>query len=148
MAVGKEVENFRLKDQHGNIFDLYKNLDKKILLIFYPKDSSTVCSKQLSNYQLNKTRFQDKNIRVIGINIDTTESHRQFCEEINIDFPLLSDENKMISRRFGALNLLRFNKRKLVLIDTDKKIVLEKEVSYFSYPSADEIIRSAELLKI
>ncbi len=146
--VGKEAENFQLKDQHGKVFDLYKNLDKKILLIFYPKDGTTVCSRQLSHYQLNESQFRNKNIRLIGINIDNSESHRKFCGEINIKFPLLSDENKTISRKFGALNLLGINKRKLVLIDTDKRIVLEKDASYFNYPLADEIIGITELLKI
>ena len=145
--VGHEVENFRLKDQHGNIFDLYENLDKKVLLIFYPKDNTAVCSSQLRNYQFHESKFQSKGIRLVGINIADSKSHKVFCEEINIDFQLLSDENKTISRRFGALNLLGSNKRKLVLIDTNKEIVLEEEVSYFSYPSADEIINRIEVLK-
>lgn len=146
--VGQFVENFQLKDQHENIFDLHHNLDKKVLLVFYPKDRTTVCSQQLKNYQFYQSKFQSKGIRVIGINVDNTYSHKVFCEEINVDFQLLSDENKTISRRFGALNLLGMNKRKLVLIDTNKRILLEEDASYFSYPSADDIISKIELLKI
>ena len=146
--VGQFVENFRLKDQHGNIFNLYENLDKKVLLIFYPKDSTTVCSGQLRDYQLNESKFQSKGIRLVGINIADKESHKVFCDEINIGFRLLSDENKTVSRRFGALNLFGLNKRKLVLIDTNKKIVQEEDFSYFSYPTADDIISKLELLKI
>ena len=49
--VGAIVENFSLKDQEGNTFNLYENLDESILLVFYPKDDSPVCTKQLTNYQ-------------------------------------------------------------------------------------------------
>lgn len=55
--VGQSVQNFILPDQNGNDFDLYKNLDKNILLVFYPKDNSPVCSRQLSDYYLNKKNF-------------------------------------------------------------------------------------------
>jgi thioredoxin-dependent peroxiredoxin len=134
------VENFILKDQNGNNFDLYKNLDKKVLLVFYPKDNSTVCSMQLLNYYKNKKTFDDYNITVAGINTGSGESHSSFCSSLGIDIPLLSDENKDISRRFNALNLLGMNKRRLVLIGTDKKILYEKSSIPVLYFNTDKII--------
>ena len=46
------VENFILKDQDKD-FNLYENLDRKVLLVFYPKDNTPVCNLQLTNYDLN-----------------------------------------------------------------------------------------------
>ena len=56
--VGNIVENFILKDQNGNDFNLYENLYRIILLVFYPKDNSPVCTRQLTNYNLNKAEFE------------------------------------------------------------------------------------------
>lgn len=146
--IGEKVENFRLKDQHGNYFDLYENLDKNILLIFYPKDNSRVCSEQLKNYHLQENLFLEKNIKVIGINIEAVDSHKKFCDKINIQIPLLFDEKKEISRKFKALNFLGFNKRKMVLIDTNGKIALEQDISYLNFPTGGEILSKIEKLKI
>lgn len=134
------VENFVLKDQDGNDFDLYENLDKKILLVFYPKDNSPVCSIQLSNYYENKKTFQDYNIKVVGINTGSGNSHTSFCNSLGIDMTLLCDETKEVSRRFKALNLLGINKRKLVLIGVDKKILFEKSSVSILYFTTDRII--------
>lgn len=137
---GDIVENFILKDQGGNDFNLYENLDKKVLLVFYPKDNSPVCSLQLSNYYENKKSFEDYNIKVVGINTGSTGSHASFCNSLGIDMTMLSDDTKEISRKFKALNLLGMNKRKLILIGQDKKILFEKSSVSVIYFKTDKII--------
>lgn len=148
MKIGDMVENFTLKDQNGNEFDLYKNLDKKILLVFYPKDNSPVCSMQLSEYQLNINDFDKNGIKVIGINTESVDSHLTFCNHRQINFPLLSDVDKKVSRSFDALTLLGLNKRKLVLIDTDKKIKYGQSVAAFRYPGSGYILEKLKKLQI
>jgi peroxiredoxin Q/BCP len=56
--VGDIAKNFSLKDQNGNVFELYNNLNKRILLVFYPKDDSPVCTLQLSNYKQYLNEFE------------------------------------------------------------------------------------------
>lgn len=146
--IGETAGNFILKDQYGKEFELYRNLDKNILLIFYPKDNSRVCSRQLHNYQENSRLFNDKNISPVGINIDNVDSHKKFCDEIGIEFPLLFDEDKSVSRNYGALNLFGINKRKLVLISSDRKIIFEENVSYLNYPAAEQLVGKFEYLNI
>lgn len=147
MLRGK-VENFILNNQNEDKFELYKNLDKYILLIFYPKDNSMVCSKQLTNYQLNIQKFLEAGIQPVGINVESVESHKSFCELKGIKFPLLSDNDKSISKKFDALNLLSLNKRKLVLIDSHKEIVYEKTTSILNYAETDKILRDLRSLNI
>lgn len=137
---GETADNFILKDQHGNEFELYGNLNERVLLIFYPRDNSRVCSRQLAHYQESIEQFRRNNIKLIGINIEDFESHRNFCENKGIKFPLLADGNKVISKAFGALNILGMNKRKLVLIGTDKKILFEENVSYLNFPLTEELL--------
>lgn len=146
--VNKIAPNFALPDQYGNEFELYKNSDKRILLIFYPKDNSPVCTKQLVNYQLNIDRFERENIRVIGINTDTIESHISFCNSEGLNFPLLSDENEEVSKKYKALNLLRLNKRKLVLVDFDKRIIFSRSVLPFYFLKVSQILKLVKSTKI
>ena len=138
--VGDIARNFSLKDQHGNEFELYKNLDKRILLVFYPKDDSPVCTKQLTNYEQYLTDFEKNNIKVVGINTAASDSHFSCCNKLRLNFPVLSDISKQISKNNKALNLLVMNKRKLVLIDTNKRIIFEKAILPFYYLKAGQIL--------
>ncbi|MBK7629658.1 MAG: redoxin domain-containing protein [Ignavibacteriales bacterium] len=126
MRVGDSVENFQLRDQLGNGFDLFQNLDNDVLLVFYPKDNTPVCTTQLVDYSLNKTEFETYGIKIIGVNIDGIDSHENFCRNNKIDFPVLSDIEKKVSKQFNSLNLFGQNKRKLVLIGKNKKVKFEK----------------------
>jgi thioredoxin-dependent peroxiredoxin len=147
-VVGDFVENFVLKDQDGNDFSLYENLDKKILLVFYPKNNTAVCNLQLNNYDMNYESFKKENIQIVGINIADAADHKSYCEQRGFKFPLLSDSDKKVSPRFDALNLLGQNKRKLVLIGTDKKVLYEKTVLSFLYLNSDQILKSLKELEI
>ncbi len=144
--VGEIAEDFTLKDQYGNIFNLYENLDENILLVFYPKDDSPVCSMQLSNYQKEHQLLKKSGIKVVGINNNSEESHKSFCNKLSLEFPLLSDKTKNVSRQFNALNIFGINKRKLVLINRNKKIEFEKTVLPNRYLSASIIIKLAKQL--
>ena len=86
--------------------------------------------------------------KVIGINIAGVSEHKSYCEQKGFKFPLLSDLDKTVSSRFDALNLLGQNKRKLVLIGTDKKVLYEKTVLSFLYMNSDQILKSLKELEI
>jgi len=139
-VVGDIAKNFSLKDQHGDEFELYKNLDKRILLVFYPRDDSPVCTLQLSNYEKYLNEFEKNNINVVGINTAAKDSHFSFCNKLKLNFPVLSDISKQISKNYKALNLLGINKRKLVLIDTNKRIIFEKTIFPFYYLKVGQIL--------
>ncbi len=137
--IGGVAEDFTLKDQEGNEFNLYQNLDKKVLLVFYPKDNSPVCTKQLSNYGEFLNEFAKRDIKVVGINKDNCKSHKEFCSTIGNNITLLCDESKNVSKKFSALNIIGMNKRKLVLIGTDKRILLEESIFPVRYIDAEKI---------
>lgn len=126
MKIGMEVENFQLNDQNNNRFDLYENLDQDVLIAFYPKDNTPVCTKQLVDYTLNQAELKKFGIKIIGINTDPVETHQSFCANNKIDFPVLSDPDKKVSKYFEALNPIGQNKRKLVLVGKDKRVKFEK----------------------
>ena len=142
--IGKLAPNFILKDQFGKEFELYKNLDRNLLLVFYPKDDSMVCSKQLADYNRNLDLFKMNDLNVAGINIESSSSHESFCSKIGLNFPILSDSKKQVSKDYDALTLWGVNKRKLLMINSSKNVVFEKSVFNFHYPSVEEILNLAK----
>ncbi len=148
MKIGEVVDDFTLKDQNGNKFNLYENLDKSILLVFYPKDNSPVCTKQLTNYTLNKSEFEKYGIEVIGINPESSESHASFCNSIRSGIRILSDDKKEVVKKFEAVNFLGFTKRKLILIGKNKKILFEKTTPSIIYFNSEKIISTLKNLEI
>ena len=138
--INKLAPNFILKDQFGKEFELYKNLDRNLLLVFYPKDDSLVCSRQLANYNRNLDLFKKNDIHVVGINIESSTSHKSFCDKLGLNFPILSDTDKKVSKAYDALTFVGVNKRKLILINSSKNVVFEKSVFNFHYPSVEETL--------
>lgn len=139
--VGETAENFILKDQYGKDFELYKNLDKNILLVFYPADDTFVCSRQLSDYNDNIQLFLEKGIKIAGINPGSIKSHKNFCNKLDLNFSLLSDENKSVSKKYDAINLFRGIKRKLVLINRERIIVFDKPVFAFRFITVNKLFK-------
>ena len=89
-----KAPDFSLLDQDGNNFVLSKNLDKNVLLVFYPKDNSTVCTKQLKDYNDNLEKFIKADIKVVGIRVDNLRKHKLLASKLNINFPILVDTKK------------------------------------------------------
>jgi len=148
MKAGDLVSNFVLKDENGNDFELYENLDKLVLLAFYPKDDTLVCSSQLSDYNKNLNDFIKNGVKVIGISTDSVESHSNFCDKLKLNFPLLADIDKSVSKQFDAINFLGMNKRLLVLIGTDKKVLWTDLTMSITYIKTEEILEKVKLYSI
>jgi len=148
MIATEFAENFKLKDQNGLEFQLYGNLDKRNLLVFYPNDDTPVCTRQLLNYNDYLTEFEENNIRIVGINTNSITSHNSFCNKIGLKFRLLSDNNNDVSRKYKALNLLGINKRKLVLVDMDKRILFKRTVFPSFYFAGEQILKELKLWQI
>jgi thioredoxin-dependent peroxiredoxin len=146
MKVGEIAPNFILKDEKGVEFELCKSLNKMVLLVFYPKDDTPVCSSQLSEYNKNFDEFLKYGIKVVGINSDTNKSHSDFCLKLNLEFPLLSDEDKKVSRQYNAINLFGLTKRKLVLIGTDKRILWIATTLPVNFIKTREILNNSVLV--
>lgn len=144
MKAGDVVSNFILKDEKGKEFDLYRNLNSKVLLAFYPKDDTPVCSTQLAEYNDNLDEFIKKGVKVVGISKDSVESHSSFCNKLKLGFPLLADNDKKVSKQFDAINFMGMNKRLLVLIGTDKKVLWTESTIQVTYIKAAEILEKVE----
>lgn len=146
MKPGDITKNFILKDETGKSFELYKNLDTQILLVFYPKDDTLVCSTQLAEYNENLDEFSKNKIKVVGISTDSIQSHSDFCNKLKIKFPLLADEDREVNRQYNAINFLGMNKRLLVLIGTDRKVLWTASTLPVTFIKTKEIVEKVKLL--
>lgn len=143
MKIEDVAPNFVLKNQNGEEFELYKNLDIKILLVFYPEDNTPVCSAQLTEYNNHQDDFINSGIKVIGISTNSIKSHSNFCNKLKLNFPLLSDENKNVSKQYNALNIFGINKRLLVLIGNDGKIKWMNSIFPLTFTKTKTILKKA-----
>jgi peroxiredoxin len=141
MKVGDKAPDFRLVDQHGEEFRLSENLSKRVMLVFYPKDESLVCTKQLCDYNNNLEEFRKQDIEVVGISIDDQLSHKKFADRYSLNFRILSDKAKVVSRKYEAMNILGLNKRKVILIDQNGIILYENTILPFLYQNAQNLLK-------
>lgn len=125
--VGSISPDFTIKDQNGEDFNLYKNLNSPIVLVFYPKDNSRICTSQLCEYNNELSSFNSLNVHLAAISTDSVDSHNKFWNKYKYSFPILSDEEGKVCEMFDALTIFGNAKRKIVIIDTDRKIIYSDE---------------------
>ena len=91
LPVGTKAPDFTLKDKDGNEVSLSDFAGKKVVLYFYPKDSTLGCTKQACSYRVNFGQFREKGVVVIGISKDSIKAHTNFAAKNDLPFLLLSD---------------------------------------------------------
>ncbi len=91
LPVGTKAPEFTLKDKDGNEVSLSDFAGKKVVLYFYPKDSTPGCTKQACSYRDNFGQFREKGVVVIGISKDSIKAHTNFAAKNDLSFLLLSD---------------------------------------------------------
>ena len=91
LPVGTKAPDFTLKDKDGNEVSLSDFAGKKVVLYFYPKDSTPGCTKQACSYRDNFGQFREKGVVVIGISKDSIKAHTNFAAKNDLPFLLLSN---------------------------------------------------------
>ena len=103
IGIGDMIPEFSLPDQDGIIFNISDILGKKKLVIFfYPKDGSLNCTREASYFRDLNDVFIDNDALVIGISGQSVESHKEFVEDNNLNYTLLSDNNNIVRKLFGV----------------------------------------------
>jgi peroxiredoxin len=122
IAAGEPAPEFTLRDQDGEDVSLEDFRGKKVLIVFYPFDFSSVCTDQLIAYQEIKPELGEKGVEMIGISVDHPYAHKAFQEKLGIDMTLLADFEPKgeVARAFDSyVDGIGMANRTLVLIDED-----------------------------
>ena len=122
VGVGDEAPEFTLEGVPGGPYSLRDFFGSVVVLVFYPADNSPICTTQLRSYTLDKESFEELDAIVLGISPQGVDSHKSFLEGQSIGFPLLSDEKKLVGKKYGILGPLGFYRRSVFVIDRLGKI--------------------------
>ncbi|HBR86711.1 MAG TPA: peroxiredoxin [Candidatus Marinimicrobia bacterium] len=140
ISVGEPAPEFSLSDENGKMHSLSQYRGQKIVVYFYPKDDTPGCTKEACGIRDEFSSFVDNQIVVFGISYDNASSHRKFKKKFDIPFHLLSDENKSVSKLYGADGTF-FPSRKTYLIDEDGKLLkIYDKVNVLNH--AEDILRT------
>lgn len=123
LNVGDPSPYFTLQDANGNNFTLsdYRGINP-VVIYFYPKANTPGCTKQACGIRDSYSKFKEKNIVVIGISVDSKEAIKDFIDNNKLDFPLLSDESKEVSKAYGVLNNIGLDSRITFIVDKEGNI--------------------------
>ena len=94
-----------------------------MVLYFYPKDMTQGCTIEAHNFQVDLPKFDQRNAVVLGVSVDSAESHQTFCTKESLTFRLLADTDKKVVDEYGSLNARGMASRNTFLIDPSGKIV-------------------------
>ncbi len=103
LKIGDNLPSFSLTNQEGTLtsIDTLRN-GKNLVLYFYPKDDTLVCTKEACGFRNNYAQFLDHNCSVVGISADSPESHLAFIKKHNLPFTLLSDVDSKVRNLLGV----------------------------------------------
>ncbi len=101
-AIGEKAPDFKEKDQDGNWVKLSDFKGTKLVLYFYPKDSTPTCTTQACNLRDNYEQLLAKGYKVVGVSTDDEKSHRKFIAKHNLPFPLLADTEHRMVNAYGV----------------------------------------------
>lgn len=104
VKAGDTAPDFEGPTSNGTTLGLKDFLGKKrVVLYFYPKDDTPGCTNEACSFRDNFQAFENMSAEVIGVSLDSVESHKKFSEKYRLPFPLISDENKRIANAYGVL---------------------------------------------
>jgi peroxiredoxin Q/BCP len=139
---GTAAPDFTLPSQDSSSVSLKDYRGKWVVLYFYPKDQTPGCSREAHNFQIDQPKYAERNAVVLGVSLDSVDSHKKFCAKEGLNFKLLSDGEHKVTDSYGSLTNLgvaKFAARHTFVIDANGKIAKV-------YTSVDPVKHSAEVL--
>ena len=102
VAIGQPMPQCSIPATSGLTFSPASAKGKKLVLYFYPKDETKVCTDQACSFRDRYQDFQDLGATVIGVSSDSVQSHQKFTKKHHLPFLLLADETKKLQQLFGV----------------------------------------------
>jgi thioredoxin-dependent peroxiredoxin len=125
-AVGTAAPDFSLPSEDGSTVSLKDFHGKWVVLYFYPKDGTPGCTIEAHNFQRDQAEYAKRNAVVVGVSVDTSSSHKEFCAKEGLTFKLLADTDHQVVKEYGSTADWKGNEiaaRNTFIIDPQGKIV-------------------------
>jgi peroxiredoxin Q/BCP len=120
--VGQQAPAVTLPSQEGGPVSLKDFHGKYVVLYFYPKDMTQGCTIEAHNFQRDLPKYDQSNAVILGVSVDSTDSHKEFCAKESLTFKLLSDTDKKVVDQYGSLRPNGVAARNTFLIDPAGKV--------------------------
>lgn len=124
-AVGAPAPEFKLTTNEGKQAALKDFRGQWVVLYFYPKDFTSGCTLQARNFQKDLAKYEAAKAVILGVSVDTAESHKEFCAKEGLTFKLLSDVGGKVSEQYGSVMEYQgntYSARNTFIIAPDGKI--------------------------
>src|SRR5256885_13465087 len=119
---GQMAPDFSLSSQEGAPVSLKQFKGKWVVLYFYPKDMTQGCTIEAHNFQQDLPKYDKASAVIVGVSVDNTDSHKEFCAKESLTFKLLADTDKKVVEQYGSLSPRGVASRNTFLIDPSGKI--------------------------
>ncbi len=133
LRIGQSAPNLNTRDHAGNPICLVDMVQKgPVVLFFYPRDFTPLCSLEATAYEREYTRLLGHGAQVVGVSTDAVDSHCRFAQEKELSYPLVSDVSRSIVSDYKVLRPFGLGVRRVTyVISTDCAIcgVIHKELS-------------------
>ncbi|MFY9555377.1 MAG: peroxiredoxin family protein [Blastocatellia bacterium] len=141
-GVGQLAPDFEVKDGDGRAWRLSDYRGKVVALVFYPRDETPVCTKQMCSMRDRWPDYQMTGAEVVAVSVASVESHKQFAERHDLPQRLLADQRGEVTRLLKVKSLLGGSQRAVIVIDAKGVIRYRKSVIPFFRPGDDEVIQA------
>lgn len=126
VEVGQMAPDFTLTSQDGNQVSLSQFKGHWVVLYFYPKDFTSGCTMEAHKFQDDQAKYQKLDAAIVGVSVDTADSHKQFCTKEGLTFKLLADPTAKVPTEYDSImehEGTKYASRHTFLIDPNGKIV-------------------------
>jgi thioredoxin-dependent peroxiredoxin len=138
----QRAPDFTLKDGDGNDWTLSDQKGKVVVMLFYPGDETPVCTKQLCSVRDRWDDYAATGATVVGISMDSAESHKKFAENRNLPLTLLSDAGGEVSKLYDSVSWLPGRSARSVIVIDKTGVIRYRKVETVSLfrPNDDDIL--------
>jgi len=138
--IGCVAPEFEVMDSSGAKWRLADYRGKVVALVFYPRDETPVCTKQMCSMRDRWGEYQATGAEVVGVSVGSVDSHRGFVEHHGLPQRLLADERGDVARLYNVKSILGGSQRAVIVIDGTGIIRYRKSVLPIFRPTDDEVI--------
>jgi peroxiredoxin Q/BCP len=123
LNVGDPAPIFSLPDSKGNVVNLTDLKGKRVVLYFYPRDSTPGCIKEACSFRDAYAQFQAQDVVVLGVSTDDAKSHEKFTTKFELPFPLLIDSDGQIATAYESYGLKKFMGKEYIGISRNTFVI-------------------------
>jgi peroxiredoxin Q/BCP len=145
--VGEPAPDFELEGTAGR-FKLSEHRGERVVLLFYPGDNTTVCTRQFCSYRDRAEDFSKLNATVVGISSQSLRSHEAFTAKHGLNVPLLADEDRSVAKAYSATSPGIGTTARAVIVIDEQGIVRHRHDHRLGldYQTVDELEQALQTL--